>query len=49
MTRVATPIYDHVYSKHFKSTLIFIHLYQRTKNLTTSFICSGDIVDNPAI
>ena len=55
VTRVATPIFDQTYSKHllnFKFNLhtptqlsIFMNLYQYTKNLTASSICSRDFVD----
>ena len=45
MTRMATPIFGHVHQKKFDELLIYMNLYQHTKNQAILLFCSGDMVD----
>ena len=49
ITRLATPIFDHTHQNFFDQLLIYVNLYQHAKHQAILLICSGVMVDYPAI
>ena len=45
LTRLATPIFDQTRPKYFDQVLIFVNLYQHSKDEIVSSMCSREIVD----